>query len=246
MSPYKRFLVILSFVFLILLPCLFNKAYADPYLLDDFGLWTPIYIYIPISEKVKGNFEINPRIQQNATHINQLLVRPSLGYQLTKDLSLWQGYSWVTNYLPQFTREERLWQQVLHEKKFSKFSLVNRFRLEERFIQDVEGISLRGRYLLKTLYPITKSKLLSLVLADELFVNLDAHHSGPQVGIDQNRFFVGLNRKISDNVSIEGGYQMQYINSLTPNIDKLNHIVLVNLYVTLPQVIKNHKKNGTK
>ena len=233
----KIFLLVYSLIVLVLV---FPKAsFADPYLIDDLGLWSPVYIKLPVNEKIKLNFEANPRIQENITHINQLLIRPSIGYQLTKNLSVWQGYCWVTNYIPRFIREERIWQQLLHEKEFSKFSLTNRFRLEERLIQDVEGVSLRGRYLLKTLFPITKNKHWSFVLSDELFVNLDAHHDGPQVGIDQNRFFIGVNRKLSENVSIEGGYQMQYVNFLSPYIDRLNHIVLVNLYINLPQLMKN-------
>ena len=206
---------------------------------NDLGLWTPVYIKLPINDKIKTSLEINPRIQKNVTHINQLLVRPSIGYQLTKNLSVWQGYGWVTFYIPRFVREERLWQQLLHEKEFSKFTLTNRFRLEERFIQDISGVPLRARYLLRGLYPLGKSKKWAFVTADELFVNLDSHFRGPQAGIDQNRFFVGLRRKISENVSLEGGYQMQYINSLSPIVDKLNHIILVNMYFNLPQLIND-------
>lgn len=211
-------------------------ALADSYLQDDLGLWAPIYLQLPITEKVKGSFEVNPRIQKNITHISQLLVRPSVGYQLNKNLSLWQGYCWTTNYIPRFTREQRIWQQILHEKTFPRFTLINRLRLEERFLQDVEGLSLRGRYFLKGIYPIGKSKVWGLVLADELFVNLVSHFQGPQAGVDQNRLFAGISRKISENVRVETGYQLQYINLPKPTIDKLNHIILINLYVTLPQL----------
>ena len=238
MFSCKKLLIVSIFVSALLFFIDSAKTLADPYLEDDLGLWAPVYIKMPLTEKIKSNLEINPRIQENVTHINQLLVRPSLGYQLTKDLSVWQGYGWVTNYIPRFVREQRIWQQILHEKNFSKFVLTNRFRFEERLIQDVEGVSLRGRYLLRTLYPVSKNKLWSLVLSDELFVNLNAHHDGPQVGVDQNRLFVGVNKKINKNINIEGGYQLQYINSLSPHIDKLNHIILISLYVTLPQFVK--------
>ena len=217
-----------------------NSALADPYLEDDFGIWAPVIINAPITKKVKGYFEVNPRIQENGTHINQLLVRPALGYKLNENLSIWQGYGWVTNYLPRFFREQRIWQQILHEKEFPKFTLINRLRLEERFMQNVEGVNLRTRYMLKGIYPIGKRKIWGIVMYDELFINLVSHFGGPQAGIDQNRFFVGLNRKINDNLTVEGGYQMQYINLNGPSIDKLNHIALINLYVSLPQLI--HKK----
>ena len=206
---------------------------------NDLGLWVPVYISLPVNKKFRANLEINPRIQENITHINQLFVRPSIGYQLTDNLSIWQGYGWITNYIPGFTREQRIWQQLLHEKDFSKFSLINRFRLEERFIQDVNGVPLRARYLLKTMFPFEKTKKWFFVTSDELFVNFDNHFHGPQAGIDQNRFFVGLNHKISDNVSLEGGYQMQYLNKQSPTQDRLNHIILINMYFNLPQLLKD-------
>ena len=228
---------IIAILFVSLISFSSNNAFADPYLEDDLGLWSPIYLNIPITEKIKVNFEINPRIQKNITHINQLLVRPSIGYQLTKNLSLWQGYGWITNYIPRFVREERIWQQILHEKESSNFHLINRFRVEERFIQNVNGVPVRMRHLLRFMYPLGEKKEWSFVTSDELFVNLDTHFKGPQAGVDQNRFFVGLNRKLSENVNVEGGYQMQYINLKSPTVDKLNHIILFNFYYDLPQLI---------
>ena len=230
----------ITYIFCAVLICILSISTNYALAVDnDLGLWAPVYLKLPINDKFKANLEINSRIQKNITHINQLFIRPSVGYQLTENLSIWQGYGWITNYIPRFVREERIWQQILHEKEFSKFSLTNRFRLEERFIQDVNGVPLRTRYLLRGMYPIGKTKRWAFVTSDELFVNLDTHFQGPQAGLDQNRFFVGLNRKISDNVSIEGGYQMQYINSHSPAIDKLNHIILVNLYINLPQLIND-------
>ena len=232
----KKFKQINSLLFILLtfVGCSINTANAVE---NDLGLWAPVYIKLPITEKIKANLEINPRIQKNITHINQLFVRPSIGYQLTKDLSIWQGYGWITNYIPRFVREERIWQQILHEKEFSKFHLTNRFRVEERFIQDVNGVPIRMRHLFRFMYPLGKKKEWSLVTSDELFVNFDTHFKGPQAGVDQNRFFVGLNRKLSENVSVEGGYQMQYINLQSPTVDKLNHIILFNFYYDLPQLI---------
>ncbi len=234
---YKLLQIFITLVIFTVISFL-NPSFADPYLEDDFGIWTPIYIQVPITKKIRGEFEVNPRIEENLTHIHQLIVRPSLGYQLTKELSVWQAYAWTLHYVPRFVREQRIWHQVLHEKEFSKLSLINRFRMEERFIQNVDGVSLRTRYLLKGIYPIGKTKLWGIVLSNELFVNLNSHSGGPQGGIDQNRLFVGLSKKISNNVRMEGGYQLQYINDPAPKIDKLNHLIMFNFYVTLPQIMR--------
>lgn len=233
----KRLLVISTFVSVLFAT---TKVLADPHLEDDLGLWSPVYIYIPISEKVKGNFEINPRIQENITHINQLLVRPSLGYQLTKDLSVWQGYAWVTNYIPHFVNENRIWQQIFYEKEIGRFILSSRSRLEERFIENVHGVPVRFRNMFRVQYSLDKNKDWAFVIYDEPFINIGTHFEGPQSGIDQNRFFTGLNKKINQYTNIEGGYLMQYLNRISPTQDRLNHNVLVNIYVTLPQILKRN------
>ena len=227
------------YISIIFLTCQFCFTARPSYAVyNDPGLWAPTYILLPINNKFKANLEISPRIQKNISHINQLFLRPSLGYQLTENLSIWQGYAWITNYIPRFVREERIWQQILHEKHFSKFTLINRLRLEERFIQDINGVPLRMRYLFKVKIPFGETKKWAFVIFDEPFINLDTHFKGPKAGVDQNRFFIGLNRKLSDNVSVEGGYQMQYINRRSPMQDKLNHIILINMYFNLPQVFR--------
>ncbi len=89
------------------------------------------------------------------------------------------------------------------------------------------------------MYPLGNKKKWLLVISNELFLNLNSHFKGPQARIDQNKFFTGINKKISDNINLEGGYQLQYINQKGPQADKLNHIVLFNLYIPLPQLIED-------
>lgn len=222
--------------FLLLINCsTFNLALAAE---DDLGLWTPIYIKLPVTKKIIGNFEVNTRLQENITDINQLLIRPSIGYKLNENLSVWQGHAWISSYLPRFIREQRIWQQILHEKHFSKFDLMNRTRFEERFIQNVEGVSLRGRHFLRAGYVLDKNKIWSLIISNELFVNLNSHFQGPQAGIDQNRVFAGINKKINNNFNFDLGYQLQYINNQAPARDRLNHVILANFYIDLPSLLK--------
>lgn len=60
---------------LIVLSC--QPSFAGSDLENDLGLWTPVYIKLPVTEKIITQLEINPRIQENITRINQLLVRPA-------------------------------------------------------------------------------------------------------------------------------------------------------------------------
>ncbi len=232
---YRKSILIFSIIFL------FFSNFPALAIENDFGLWVPTYINLPITEKVKSQLEVNSRIQNNVTEFSQLLVRPSVGYQLTKELSVWQGYAWVTNYIPKFVNENRIWQQVLYEKhfkRFPRFSLVNRFRVEERFIHDINGVPVRLRNLLRLQYTFDKAQKWSFVFFDEPFINPGRTPAGPS-GIDQNRFFVGFNRKITKDFSYDFGYLMQYINRSSPVSDRLNHNILINFYLTLPELLKN-------
>ena len=204
---------------------------------NDLGLWTPVWITLPINEKISGQLEISPRLQDNVTKLNQLFIRPSLTYNLNKFLSFTQGYSWNPGFDP-FSNRSRIWEQIQLSNNFSKLRFENRFRLEERFIENISGVPVRGRYRIGAWDPIDKEKKWTCVTWDEIFVNFNSRPEGPQGGFDRNWLFAGINKKISENVNLEGGYMFQYVNNRSPRQDLLNHVILVNLYITLPQLMK--------
>ena len=204
---------------------------------NDLGLWAPVWITLPVNKKVSSLLEISPRSQDNVTQFNQLFIRPALTYRLNDKLSLWQGYSWNPLFHP-FRNDQRVWQQIQLNEDFGKYSLESRFRLEERFLEHIPGIPVRGRYRLGAWIPLDKNKIWKFVLWDEVWFNFNSRPNGPQAGYDRNWLFAGINKKISGNVNLEGGYMFQYINNQSPKQDLLNHVILVNLYITLPQLMK--------
>lgn len=225
------------FLILIVFICLDLSAFAHSHQEDDLGLWINNNISLPITKKVQTFFQISPRLLNNITDFNQLNLHSRLGYKINENLSVWQGHAWSTTYDPRFRREQRIYQDILLQNVFSKFKLENRIRLDERFIQDAGSISLRPRYRLKASFPFGKNKDWAIVTFDELLLNLTSSSNGPQRGIDQNRIFLGLRKEISKNFAVEGGYQLQHINSPAPKIDKFNHFILIKFDVTLPQLI---------
>lgn len=227
------FCIILSFLLL----CI-NPSFASSHQEDDLGLWINNNISLPITEKVHTRFQISPRLLDNTTDISQFILHSVFGYKINDNVSFWQGHAWSTTYDPRFRREQRFYQEVIVEKEFSRFDIENRFRLDERFIQNAGSVVIRPRFRLKTTIPITKDKKWNLVFFDELFVNLNTASSGPQRGINQNRIYAGIKKIINKNIALEGGYQLQHINSPAPKIDKFNHFILFNFDVVLPQLIK--------
>jgi hypothetical protein len=220
-------LTFLLLLLLFLLPTGFARSKSN-----DLGQWDAISLELPVSDKVKASLDLQGRLNQNITSKDQLFIRPSIGYQVTPHVSLWQGYTWAPKFNDGMRNENRVWQQVLFEHSYKDIAITNRIRLEERFIANVPGTSVRGRHLFRLSKPFGHHKKWYLLTSNEFFVNINSKMGGPQSGFDQNRSFIGLGRKLTRHVSVEAGYQLQYVNERdTP--DNLNHIGLVNLKVKL-------------
>jgi len=220
---------------------------------SDFRLWTPVYLNVKLPSRFLAYMEVNPRIGDDVTNIDQLLLRPALGYQLTDNLSIWQGYAWVgnfnqtpTKFIPSnFVGENRIFQQAIYTEKFSGFKFMSRTRMEERWIDHASGTALRFRQMLKLSYPLPVAPDWALVTYDEIFINLNSVDTfdearrgaskGPGAGIDQNRFFLGVNKAFNQYFNVDLGYQNQMLNSRTlhGNANLINHILLLQFYINL-------------
>lgn len=201
---------------------------------NDFGLWTAVNVNVPIKGKFESRFQFSPRWLDNATDFNQFILHGLLGYKFNKHLSFFQGYAWSTLYIPHFIREQRPYQELTISHDVDKLSFEHRFRFEERFLQGVDDVSLRGRYKIKGTYPLDKERKWSLVLFDEIFFNLNPQNGGPQAGLDQNRIYAGINHKFNENISSDLGYQLQHLYRRGSTLDTLNHFIFFYLNFSLP------------
>ncbi len=216
-----------------------NYAYSKDSFSNDFGLWTAINIHAPITEKILTRFQISPRWLNNATDFDQFILHSLLGYKFNDHFSFYQGHAWTKRYIRRFTREQRPYQEAVISHEVDKLHFEHRFRFEERFLQGVDSLALRGRYRIKGIYPLDKNKKWSLVLFDELFINFNSPNNGPESGIDQNRIYAGINRRFNKNISADLGYQLQHRHNPGPRIETLNHFLFFYLNYDLPQFIKS-------
>jgi len=201
---------------------------------QDFRLWSPVYVTVPLSSSFIGYLEANPRFGDDVSEIDQLLIRPAVGYKLTEHLSLWQGYAWIGNYQPRFTEEHRVFQQLLYSRKFSFVKLFSRSRLEERIIDHADGTAVRARTMLRVDVPLPQAPDWAIVVYDEIFVNLNSVGNGPGGGFDQNRFFLGMNHQVTAHFNIDLGYQMQTLNTRPSGlINQINHVILLQWFINL-------------
>jgi len=104
--------------------------------------------------------------------------------------------------------------------------------MEERFFDNDSETALRFRQLLSWRHALESKPELSLVLWDEVFINLNDTSTSVN-GFDQNRLFLGFGRK-SDSANpsrVEVGYLYQRVGGSAGSLLN-NHLLSINFYMS--------------
>lgn len=227
--------LVLAIVVCSLLPVTSPVAWAE--VADDFRIWGNVtargnFGFIdPDLKRWRWWMEVQPRTRESGKEMDQLLIRPGIGYALTEHSTVWMGYAHVTNYPENGDeiQENRLWEQYMWSGPTLLGAFTSRTRLEQRWQDNGNDTGGRFRQFFKFNWPFAFHPAASFVLWDEMFVNLNSTDWGARKGFDQNRGFTGLGYRWHPNVLIEIGYLNQYIN--TANTDRMNHILSLNLFL---------------
>ncbi|MCU0325501.1 MAG: DUF2490 domain-containing protein [Spirosomaceae bacterium] len=176
-----------------------------------------------------------------APQSQQYLFRGALVYNANDKVQLFGGYAFVRTFpygdFPVKTDfdEHRLWEQIQIKQSLGKFTYINRFRLEQRFLGDsnIGGFQNhrfenRIRYMARLNYPFTV-KLYGYVY-DEIFMNFGRKVTNND--FDQNRLGAMLGYKITPKISLEAGYLNQFVKqrrrtTTFQNIYENNHTLMV-------------------
>ena len=218
-----------------LMPFALPTAWAE--LADDFRIWGNV--------TARGNFgfidpdlkrfrwwgEIQPRTREEGEDMDQLLIRPGIGYALTDHSTVWIGYAHVINFVVagDNIHEDRFWQQYMWSGATPLGGFTSRTRFEQRWQTNGNETGGRFRQMFKLSWPIPVYPAVSLVGWDEVFIHLNDTNWGARQGFDQNRGFAGIGYRMLPPVLVEIGYMNQYINRST--LDSMNHILSLNLFL---------------
>jgi hypothetical protein len=177
----------------------------------DAQLWTEVVLTVNLSPTWQVFVEGQPRWSDDWSTLQQVIARGALGYRLNPRWTIWGGYAWIPRTRGPGTQyEQRIFQQLSGTfPTIAKWTPLLRVRLEQRFLDTWADNSHRLRVRGRVVRPIDEKGLWSIALSDEAMVTFDDTARGPWQGVDQNRAYGGLLRRLSPNATIEGGYLWQ-------------------------------------
>lgn len=209
-------------------------ASADAATIDNHAGWMAWMNSYKFDARWSLISDVQLRSDDGWSELQNLLVRPGLSYALAPQSSLALGYAWVGTFNAASGNllEHRVWQQYLHTQTLHSSVLVQRVRLEQRFVEPSAGenrrFSQRLRYLLRALIPLDSPgepfvKGPFLVMQDELFLNIQHRDAVNGQIFDQNRAYLAAGYRVSAKWDAELGYLNQHI--VTRSNESRNHIL---------------------
>lgn len=178
------------------------------------------------------NIEPQLRIFEQRNPFQQFLTNTGGGYNLSPNWEAWLGQTFTTisqDAIPGSVDEYRIWQQLVWNKKLTTMTLTCRTRVEERRSFGFSDWAFRLRERAWLNIPLTEN--LSIDLADEVLVNLNAAQWITTSTWDQNRASIGLVQQLSQSWFLMVGYMNQYL--FVTNNPQSDHVLLLNFRVNL-------------
>lgn len=189
-------------------------------------------------------------------HWQQSLARAGVQYHFNRNVSALLGYGYIITYPygdypagPHTIPEHRIFEQLSWNDNRGRISLNHRFRLEQRFLGQVDqkadekevqryNYLNRFRYQLRAQMPINRKamsdKTWYVAAYDEIFIGF-----GPNVNqniFDQNRIGLLLGYQLNKTLRLEGGFFNQTVQQAGEiqgkEVYQYNNGLIVNCYFT--------------
>jgi hypothetical protein len=178
--------------------------------------------------------EVQPRFGNGISQLDQLILRPALGWKVSDTLTLYQGYAYVENHaMPgRVAIEDRSFQEINWKiGEIAGVKVSSRTRFEQRWQSAGRDVGFRLRENLRFALPLTGAKdSISAVGWAEAFVALNDTDWGARAGFDRIRAFVGFEVPIGGESTVEVGYINQTARMPASGV-AVDHILSLNLSV---------------
>jgi hypothetical protein len=192
----------------------------------DEAVWVNVTAQGAIKDRLVYFAEVQPRVNDGASELRQLLLRTAIGVGVSDAVTLYQGYARVIDYSAGGDQlENRSFQQVTwNVAKGSWGELQSRTRIEQRFVEGSDDVGVRLRHMARWELPLEKKDRPVGALAwAEGFVAVNDTHWGARAGMDQVRLFGGAEIPLFGRSTLEAGYMAQ-ITDLPAGRSRVRHI----------------------
>ncbi|MEE4453711.1 DUF2490 domain-containing protein [Novosphingobium resinovorum] len=200
---------------------------------QDEHAWINLTAMGPIAGDVVYFAELQPRMGDGVSRLDQLLLRGAVGVKLSPSVTLYQGYAHVVSPVDggRDINEERSFQQLnLALGKPLGGELSSRTRLEQRWRSDGRDVGWRLREMIRYEHPLKAgSDAVNALVYAEGFVALNGTDWGAKGGLDQVRSFVGAEVGLPGASTLELGYLNQTIDQ-TRGRTRMNHVASITLF----------------
>lgn len=214
----------------ILLLCLVLFSVSKSWALEEYSKeWMGLNVQhtLPRNNKWHSFLFSQLRLVNQSKPWQAALVEVGLGYQLTDEKNIWFGYRWTgRNPYNGFYEENRLFQQLINQKRRKIFLFNLRTRLEEitQGNSNQVGLKLRQRLSIESNIPLWKDNF--FYSYDEVFFRLNRTNFMSQTIFGENRLFLGVNIRNSKKDWWEVGYINQYqIRTPQQTQNSMSHII---------------------
>jgi hypothetical protein len=192
----------------------------------DEAVWVNATVQGSIKDRLVYFAEVQPRINDGASELRQLLLRPAIGTKLSDAVTVYQGYARVIDYREiGDQKENRSFQQITWNVAKGSFGeLQSRTRIEERFVEGSGEVGIRLRHMARWELPLEKkARPIGALAWAEGFVALNDTDWGARAGVDQVRLFGGAEIPLFGKSTLEAGYMAQ-ITDLPAGRSRVRHI----------------------
>ena len=203
------------------LACSFLYAQTEKNVSHQSILWTRYYNLLTLNNKWSVHSEFDNRIFTNPIEQNLYLIRFQGRYKINPEIEIGAGLSYfsVATQDPEINTdfnvpEYRGQQDITWKQDFKKFTLLQRFQIEERFFHNSNKKELlpattfnwRFRYKIQAEFNFwtKENQSLKAIVYDELMIN--AGENIVNNTFDQNRIYAAFQYGVNKNIALELGY----------------------------------------
>ena len=211
--------------------CVGAPAHAETS--QDEQFWLNLTSMGSIKDDLVYFAEIQPRVGDGISRIDQALFRGAIGWKFSPSVTLYQGFAHIVVPVEggKDVNEERSFQQINWTLgKPWAGELSSRTRLEQRWRSDGDDMGWRLREMLRYEKPLNPgSDALNALVYAEGFIALNDTDWGVRGGFDQLRSFIGAEVGLPGASTLEVGYLNQVINQSRGDT-RVNHVASVTLF----------------